>query len=79
LFDSQPEEYTNEVLPPDIEVRVTIEAGVTQGWHRYLGNRDGAIGIDHFGASAPSTILYEKFGITVERVVERVLRLLREH
>jgi len=79
LFDSQPEEYTNEVLPPDIEVRVTIEAGVTQGWHRYLGNRDGAIGIDHFGASAPSTILYEKFGITVERVVERVLGLLREH
>ncbi len=79
LFDSQPEEYTNEVLPPDIEVRVTIEAGVTQGWHRYLGNRDGAIGIDHFGASAPSTILYEKFGITVERVVERVLWLLREH
>ncbi len=79
LFDSQPEEYTNEVLPPDIEVRVTIEAGVTQGWHRYLGNRDGAIGIDHFGASAPYTILYEKFGITVERVVERVLRLLREH
>ncbi|MBL7177339.1 MAG: transketolase [Desulfobacteraceae bacterium] len=79
LFDSQPEEYTNEVLPPDIEVRVAIEAGVTQGWHRYLGNRAGAIGIDHFGASAPYTILYEKFGITVERVVERVLGLLGEH
>ena len=78
LFDSQPEEYRNEVLPPDIEIRVTIEAGATQGWHRYLGNRAGAVGIDHFGASARYTDLYENFGITVERVVERVLRLLRE-
>jgi transketolase len=78
LFDSQPEEYRNEVLPPDIEVRVTIEAGATQGWHRYLGNRAGAVGIDHFGASARYTDLYENFGITVERVVERVLGLLKE-
>ncbi|MBW1887884.1 MAG: transketolase, partial [Deltaproteobacteria bacterium] len=78
IFDGQPEEYRNQVLPPDIKARVAIEAGSTQGWHRYVGEKSYVVGIDHFGASAPSKILYEKFGITVDRVVEEALRLLKE-
>jgi transketolase len=76
LFEEQPEAYRDKVLPPEINTRVAVEAGATQGWHRYLGNQAAVIGIDHFGASAPYKILYEKFGITAERVVEKALRLL---
>jgi transketolase len=78
LFDRQPEEYRQQVLPPEINARIAIEAGATQGWHRYLGNQAAVVGIDHFGASAPYKILYEKFGITSDRVVEKALGLLNE-
>jgi transketolase len=78
LFDKQPEAYRDQVLPPEIKTRIAIEAGATQGWHRYLGNKAAVIGLDHFGASAPYKILYEKFGITAERVVDNALRLLGE-
>jgi transketolase len=76
LFDKQPEEYRREVLPPEIKARISIEAGVTLGWRRYVGNDGDMIGIDHFGASAPINVLYEKFGITADRVVEKVLALI---
>jgi transketolase len=76
LFEEQPEAYRRQVLPPDIKTRVAIEAGVTQGWHRYVGNRGEVIGLDHFGASAPYKILYEKFGITADKVVEKAMDLL---
>jgi transketolase len=76
LFDKQPEDYQRQVLPPEIKHRIAIEAGSTQGWHRYVGDRGEVIGIDHFGASAPYKVLYEKFGITSERVVETALKLL---
>jgi len=79
VFDGQPEEYRNQVLPPEIKARVAIEAGSTQGWHRYVGEKSHVVGIDHFGASAPSKILYEKFGITVDRVVEEAIRLFKEN
>jgi transketolase len=78
LFDRQPEEYRQQVLPPEINARIAIEAGATQGWHRYLGNRAAVVGIDHFGASAPYKTLYEKFGITADRVVEKALGLLNK-
>jgi transketolase len=78
LFDKQPEAYRDQVLPPEINTRVAVEAGATQGWHRYLGNKATVIGIDHFGASAPYKILYEKFGITSDRVIEKALRLLNK-
>ena len=78
LFDRQPEEYRQQVLPPEIKARIAIEAGATQGWHRYLGNRAAVVGIDHFGASAPYKTLYEKFGITADRVVEKALGLLNK-
>jgi transketolase len=78
LFDKQPEAYRDQVLPPEINTRVAVEAAATQGWHRYLGNQAAVIGLDHFGASAPYKILYEKFGITADRVVEKALRLLNK-
>ena len=77
IFDKQPEEYRNQVLPPEVKARIVVEAGASQGWHRYLGEKSIIGGIDHFGASAPSKILYEKFGITVDRVVEEALKLLK--
>jgi len=79
LFDRQPEQYRNQVLPPEIKARVAIEAGVTQGWHRYVGREGDVVGLDHFGASAPYKILYEKFGLTADRVAEKALRLLGRH
>jgi transketolase len=79
LFEEQPEAYRETVLPPSVEARMAIEAGATQGWHRFVGNKGEVIGIDHFGASAPYKILYEKFGLTSSHVVEKALALLGRH
>jgi transketolase len=76
IFDSQDEEYRRFVLPPEIKARVSIEAGSTFGWKRYVGEQGTAIGIDHFGASAPGNVLYEKFGITAGKMVDAATRLL---
>ena len=78
LFDLQSDDYQEETLPKDLKACVAVEAGVSQGWHRYLGNRAAVVGIDHFGASAPAKTLYEKFGITAQRVVEETMRLLEQ-
>jgi transketolase len=67
LFDIQPEDYRSRVLPAHIRARVAVEAGVPQGWHRYVGDSGEVIGINHFGASAPYRVLYERFGLTAER------------
>jgi transketolase len=69
LFDQQDLEYRHHVLPPDVVARVSVEAGVTQGWERYTGAAGGSVGIDRFGASAPEKDLFEFFDITVEHVV----------
>ncbi len=76
LFDSQPEEYRNSVLPPEVKARVSIEASSPMGWERYVGLEGTAIGVPHFGASAPGDVIYEKFGLTAERVVQEARRLL---
>jgi transketolase len=78
LFDGQPDDYRNKVLPPETKIRVAIEAGATQGWHRYIGDRGEVIGIDHFGASAPYKVLFEKFGLTSDRLSEKALGLIGE-
>jgi len=77
LFDEQDEAYRNEVLPPSVTARLAIEAGSTQGWHRYVGSAGDVIGLDRFGASAPGKVVYEKFGFSVENIVERSLKLFR--
>jgi len=76
LFDGQPQEYKDQVLPGDVTARVAIEAGATQGWHKYIGMNGKVIGLDHFGASAPSNDLFTNFGITAESVVQAVLNLV---
>jgi len=79
LFEEQPEEYRRLVLPPEVTARLAVEAGVPQGWYRYVGSRGIVIGLTHFGASAPYEVLYEKFGLTADRVVEESLNLLEQN
>ena len=76
LFEAQDEAYKAAVLPPHLTKRVSIEAGVTLGWQKYVGMDGVAIGLDHFGASAPYEKLYEQFGLTAEAVATAALRLL---
>jgi transketolase len=76
LFEQQPEKYRQEVLMPAVAKRVSIEAGVTLGWHRYVGREGAVIGIDHFGASAPGNVLLKEFGFTTENILQRVRSLL---
>jgi transketolase len=67
-FNDQDESYRNEVLPPAIRARVSVEAGITAPWRLFTGDAGASIGIDHFGASADYKTLYQQFGITAERV-----------
>ncbi len=76
IFEAQDEEYRQAVISAGCRARVSIEAGSTIGWRRYVGESGVTIGIDHFGASAPGKVLYEKLGITAQAVVASVVRLL---
>lgn len=78
LFEAQPEAYRREVLPPHIRCRITIEAGRTIGWERYAGDKGLTIGLNHFGASAPAEILFEKFGFSVSDIVALAVKLIGE-
>ena len=77
LFEEQPESYRNDVLPPEIEARVSVEAAATLGWERYVGLRGAVIGLDRFGASAPGTTALEHLGFTPERVAGEAERVLQ--
>ncbi len=76
LFDKQPNKYRERVLPSGCEKRLAIEAGCSLGWHKYVGLKGDVLGIDRFGASAPHNVLLEKFGFTVENILERARKLL---
>ncbi len=76
LFDAQPAEYRDSVLPPEVRARVSIEAATPMGWRQYVGDQGVAIGIPHFGASAPAGVLYEEFGLTAQRMAEEANRLV---
>jgi transketolase len=67
-FNAQDESYRDEVLPPDVRARVSVEAGITEPWRLFVGDAGASIGVDHFGASAAYQKIYEEFGITAERV-----------
>ena len=73
IFREQPQAYRDEVLPPSVRARVSIEAGITPPWREFVGDGGRSIGIDHYGASANGSTLYREFGITVEAVVEQAL------
>jgi transketolase len=68
-FRAQDEAYKRTVLPADVRARVSVEAGVSQSWHEWVGEAGECVAIEHFGASAPYDVLYEQFGLTAERVV----------
>jgi len=70
LFEKQDKTYQDSVLPSDVKARVGIEAGVRQGWDKWLGDKGVFVGMSSFGKSAPGAVCFEKFGITAEKVVE---------
>ncbi len=70
LFMGQDQAYRDTVIPPQVTARVSVEAGITLGWERWLGTQGVAVGLDRFGASAPWATLFENFGLTTDRVVE---------
>jgi len=78
LFDKQPKDYRDSVLLPSIKVRLAVEAGVSQGWHRYVGDHGDLIVLDRFGASAPGGVVMRELGFTVESVVKKALALLKK-
>ena len=76
LFEIQSREYRDSVLLPSVHARLAVEAGVSQGWHRYVGDQGSVIGVDRFGASAPGPVVMHEYGFTVENVCKQVLVLL---
>ena len=76
IFDTQAEDYRQQVLPSEITARVVIEAGVTETWWRYAGDSGQIVGIDRFGESAPATELFEHFGLSTENVVAKAKEVL---
>lgn len=77
LFDQQPEAYRNDVLPNNVRARIAIEAATSMGWHKYTGIDGAIISLDTFGGSAPGEQLFEKFGFTVDNVVNESRKLLK--
>ena len=76
LFNQQSDEYKESVLPKACTKRVSVEAGMTIGWERFVGEKGLALGIDHFGASAPCDELAKLYGFTAESVAEHTLKYL---
>jgi transketolase len=77
LFEEQDQEYIDSVIPPAVKKRVSVEAGTTFGWHRWVGSDGLALGIDTFGLSAPYEQAYDHFGLTPEKISERAKTLLK--
>jgi transketolase len=75
-FEEQEAGYREEVLPPSVSARVSVEAGSTFGWERYVGDRGASVGIDRFGASAPAERIFRELGITPEAVRDRAKSVL---
>ena len=76
IFEHQPQDYRDNVLPPDVTARVAIEQASTFGWERYVGSAGRVIGMQTFGASAPLKELQKEFGFTVENVVKTAKEVL---
>jgi transketolase len=76
LFDVQDDDYREAVLPADVQLRVVVEAGVSDGWWRYAGPYGRVVGIDRFGASAPAEVLFEHFGFSVANILKNAREIL---
>jgi transketolase len=77
-FEAQDASYRDEVLPPSVRKRVSVEVGVSLGWERWVGDEGAIIGLDHFGASAPAGTIFEHFGFTAARVAEIGRRVVQD-
>jgi len=78
LFEAQSQPYRDAVLPPSIPARLAVEAGVSQGWQRYVGDRGDVLGVDRFGASAPGPEMLREYGFSVDNVCQRALALVEK-
>jgi len=78
LFKQQDAQYRDYILPSKIKARIAIEAGVSQGWERWVGDEGCVISIERFGASAPAEVLFKEFGITVEHILEIASQMIKE-
>ena len=78
IFNLQSDEYKKELIPERGNLKVSIEAGITNGWEKYIGRNGLAIGIDHFGSSAPAVDLATKFGFTADQVINKIETYLKE-
>ena len=76
LFVAQNPEYRESVLPPEVTARLAVEAGVAQGWERWVGEHGAVISVDHFGASAPYQVLFDHYGLTVENVIAQARQII---
>jgi transketolase len=70
LFEAQPQEYQDQVLLPEVNARIAVEAGVTTGWQKWVGREGKVVGLDHFGASAPYKTIMEQFGFTADHIIQ---------
>jgi transketolase len=77
-FDEQDQAYRDDVLPPSVRKRVSVEIGVSFGWERWVGDEGAIIGLDHFGASAPAGTIFEHFGFTADRVADVARKVVRD-
>jgi len=76
LFEEQPQEYRDQVLPPSVGARLAVEAGVRQGWDRYVGLQGDVICLDRFGASAPGDVALRELGFNIPNVIKRARALI---
>jgi transketolase len=76
FFDAQQQKYRDEVLPPRVTARLAVEAGVSQGWHKYVGDRGATLTVDKFGTSAPAEDVFRDYGFTVENVIAKAMEIL---
>ena len=75
-FNEQTQAYKDEVLPPSVKARISIEAGIAQGWRKYVGDNGASISLEHYGASAGANVLFKEFGFTLENVVATAKKIL---
>jgi transketolase len=78
LYEKTTQRYKDAVLPPQVTARVAVEAGISMGWERYVGNSGAVIGINRFGASAPGALVLKKYGIKASAVVSKAMQLTKQ-
>jgi transketolase len=78
LFEAQPDDYREEVLPSAVSARLAVEPGASMSWWKWVGSRGDVLGLDRFGASAPGTTVLEKLGFSAEHIAARARAVLQQ-